>query len=232
MDATTQPAETYESLASMIDYPLLDPMLSAEDVAEGCRMARKYAIRAVVVRPCDLQLVVQWLSGSGVLPVSVAGHPDGISTTAVKLYEGRDLLRIGSREIEFVLNPASLLARSFQHIETELQQISQSCHQSGAKLTVVYNNRRLAEDHKIIATKISRRIEADTLSIDHSDADLALLRPMLKDVLKLKRATSVESLEEALAARDAGYASFTSLNPAGVLEAWKAHLAALQAPAT
>ena len=79
---------------------------------------------------------------------------------------------------------------------------------------------------------VARRIEADTLSIDHSDADMALLRPMLKDLLKLKRATPVESLEEALTTRDAGYASFTSLNPAGILEAWKAHLAAQQSPVT
>lgn len=232
MDPTPQPVETYESIASLVDHHLLDPMLSGEQVAEACRQARAYGIRAVVVRPCDLQLVAQWLGGSTVLPVSVAGHPDGISTTATKLYEGRDLLRAGARELEFVLNPASLQSRSFQHIETELQQISQSCHQDGAKLTVVYNNRRMAQDHKIIATKICRRIEADALSIDHSDADLELFRPMLKDVLKLKRATPVATMEEAVAARDAGYSSFATHDPAPLLDAWKAHLAAQQVPAT
>jgi deoxyribose-phosphate aldolase len=220
-----QPVETYESLAMLVDYHLLEPTLSTEQVAHACDLAREYGVRAVVVRPCDAQLVVQSLRGSGITVASVAGYPDGTSTTAAKLYEGRDMLRAGVTELEFVLNPANMLSRSFQHVETELMQISRSCHEDGAKLTVVYNNRWFADDLKIIGTKICRRNEVDRLSIDHSDADLAVFRPMLKDVLTLKRATPVASLEDAIAAKEAGYTSFATTQPQAILDAWKAHLA-------
>jgi deoxyribose-phosphate aldolase len=218
------PVETYDSLASLVDYHLLEPALTTEQVANACRVAREYGVRAVVVRPMDLQLVAQWLAGSAVVPAGAVGHPNGTSTTATKLYEGRDLLRVGARELEFVLNPAAMLSRSFQHVETELMQISQSCHQSGAKLTVVYNNHWLANDLKIIATKICRRVEVDVLSVEHADSDLELLRPLLKDVLSLKQTTPVSTLDDALAARAAGYRSFATTNPAPILDAWKAHL--------
>lgn len=220
------PVETYESLARLVDYHLLEPTLSTDQVAEACSVAREYGVRAVVVRPCDAQLVVQWMAGSGVLVAGAAGYPDGTSTTATKLYEGRDLLRAGVKELEFVLNPANMLSRSFQHVETELMQISRSCREDGAKLTVVYNNRWFADDLKIIGTKICRRNEADRLSIDHSDADLAVFRPMLKDVLTLKRATPVTSMEEALAARETGYTSFATTDPRTILDPWRVHLAA------
>jgi deoxyribose-phosphate aldolase len=141
------------------------------------------------------------------------------------------MLRVGARELEFVLNPAAMLSRSFQHVETELMQISQSCHQSGAKLTVVYNNPWLENDLKIIATKICRRVEVDVLSVEHSDADLELVRPLLRDVLTLKQATPVATLDEALAAREAGYRSFATTNPAAILDAWRGRLEA-QAKAT
>jgi deoxyribose-phosphate aldolase len=180
-------------------------------------------MRAVVVRPCDAQMAVRSVAASLVV-ASVAGYPDGTSATATKLYEGRDLLRAGVKDVEFVLNAAHMVSRSFQHVETELMQISRSCHEDGAKLTVIYNNRLFADDLKIIGTKICRRNEADRLSIDHSEADLAIFRPMLRDVLTLKRATPVTSLAEALAARDAGYVSFATADPRPILDAWRAHL--------
>jgi deoxyribose-phosphate aldolase len=221
-----QPVETYESLAGVLDYHLLEPTLTSEQVSNACRVANDYRIRAVVVRSMDVHLVTEWLSGSAAIVTGTAGHPNGTSTTAAKLYEARDLLRLGAKEIEFVLNPAAMLSRSFQHVETELLQISQSCHQSGAKLTVVCNNQWLTNDLKIIATKICRRVEVDVLSVRHSESDLELLRPLLKDVLSLKQANPVTSLGEALAARAAGYCSIATTHPDAILDAWKAHLEA------
>lgn len=216
------PVETYESLASLVDYHLLAPTLSNEGVAEGCRVAREYRVRSVVVRPCDLPLVMQWMSGSGIVVASVAGYPDGTSTTATKLYESRDHLKLGAREVEFVLNPALTISRSFQHIETELMQIAASCNEKGVKLTVILNSRWLNDDHKIIVTKICRRVEAHRLSIDGGDE---VFKPLLKDVLTLKLAGPVMTLEDALAAREAGYSSFGTTEPAAILDAWKARIA-------
>jgi hypothetical protein len=109
-----------------------------------------------------------------------------------------------------------------------LQQIARSCHEAGARLTVIYNNRWLTDDLKIIATKICRRCEVNTLAIDHSDADLNLVRPLLKDVLTLQYAGPANSLEEALTAREAGYASIATTDPVPVLDAWRLRVAEQQ----
>ena len=104
MDPIEQaPVETYESLTSLMELTLLAPNLTADDVDEGCRTAREYGIAAVVVRPCDVEMVSRWMAGSAVKVASVAGYPYGISTTGAKLYEGRDLIRLGVRELDFVL---------------------------------------------------------------------------------------------------------------------------------
>lgn len=223
---TQQPAETYESLARLIDYPLLAPTFSTERIAEGCRVARECGLRAVVVRPCDLQLVTEWLRGSGVIVGAVAGYPDGTSTTATKLYEARDHLKYGAQEIHFVLNAALALSRSFQHIETELMQIARSCNESGVRLTVILNSRWLNDDHRIIVTKICRRVEAQALAIDGLETEVELFKPLLKDVLTLQLAAPVSDLEQALAARDAGYSAISASDPAAILEAWRTRLAA------
>ncbi|HYP04909.1 MAG TPA: hypothetical protein VER03_01635 [Bryobacteraceae bacterium] len=221
------PVETYESLAGILELALLGPALTASQVEEGCDTARQYQIAAVVVRPCDVEMVSRWMRGSGVKVASVAGYPYGISTTGAKLYEGRDLLRLGVQELDFVLNPAGLVSRNFQHVETELMQIVRSAHESGAPLTAVCNNRIVTNDLKIIATRIAKRVEADSIAIQHSDADLGIIKPLLKDLLRLKRSDAVVTLEEALASRDAGYSRMTTPNVVAILDAWKQRLAEL-----
>ena len=227
VESAEQPVavETYESLASILELALLGPALSADEVNEGCNVAREYGIAAVVVRPCDVEMVSRWMQGSAVKVASVAGYPYGISTTAAKLYEGRDLLRLGVRELDFVLSPAGLTSRQFQHVETELMQIVQSAHSSGATLTAVCNNRILANDHKIIATRIAKRVEADSIAIQHSEADLATIKPLLKDLLRLKRSDAILTMEEAVLSRDAGYSRITTPNVMPILDAWKQRLA-------
>jgi deoxyribose-phosphate aldolase len=220
-----QPVETYESLAGLVDHVMLRPDLSLDDIIDGCRTAREYRVRAVLVRPSDVETVVRCLGGSGVTVAAAVGYPYGYSTTAAKLYEGRDLLRIGARELDFTLNAGAMISRQFSHVETELMQIVNSCHESGALLKLVYNNRFLADDLKIIATKIAKRVEADMISVDYREADVALLKPLLKDVLQLKCAGPVETLDEAIALRDQGFLRFGCTNPVGLLEQWKKRLA-------
>lgn len=219
------PGETYEALASRLDVALLDPFASTDSVYEACVQAQALRVRAVVVRPCDCELVTQWLAGTGIRIASTAGFPGGPSTTGVKLYETRDVLRAGAAEVEFSLPVARLLARQFQHVEAELMQAAKACHESGAKLTVVYHSARLPEDLKIIATKICRRIEADTIAIDGAAAELAFFEPLLRDVLRVKLATPVSDLSEALAAREAGFVTAAVNDPGTVLEAWRTRLA-------
>lgn len=225
IESAIEPIETYESLAGILELTLLGPGLSPDEVSDGCNLAREYGIAAVVLRPCDVEMAARWLAGSGVRVASVAGYPYGISTTSAKLYEGRDLLRLGVKNLDFVLSPAAMIARLFQYVETELMQIVRSAHESDATLTVVCNNRNFADDLKIIATRISKRVEADSIAIQHSDADLALVKPLLKDLLRLKRSDAVMTLEEALASRDAGYHRITSPNISPILDAWKQRLA-------
>ena len=223
-------AETYESVALVLEHVLLRPDLSADDIAEGCRVAREYGVRAVVLRPSDVQLAARWMAGSAVAVSAAVGYPYGYSTTAAKLYEGRDLLRHGAAELDFTLNASTMISRQFQQVETELLQMVRSAQESGAIVKVVLNNRFLANDLKIIATKIAKRVEAAMISIDYREADAALLKPLLKDVLQLKCAGPVETLDEVLALRDAGFVRIGSTATAAILDEWKARLAAAAAP--
>src|SRR5258708_38872549 len=101
------------------------------------------------------------LSGIGEVVGSLAGCPHGSSTTAVKLYEIRDVLRRGAKEVDMVLNISKLLSRQFQYVEMELMQSAEECRKQGALLKVIFENAYLTDELKIVACRIAGRADVD-----------------------------------------------------------------------
>lgn len=238
MDPNTRPPlTTYHSLAKMIDHSLLRPQLTEQQVIEGCEIARRYEVANVTVRPCDADLAVRLTGGSGVIVGAVAGFPHGANTTAVKLYEIRDLLRRGAKEIDMVINVAKLLSREFQYVETELLQAADICHQQGALLKVIFENAYLTDELKIVACRICARVGADFVKTSTGFApsgytleDLRLMRANTPPEIQIKAAGGVRTLAQAMEVYEVGCTRFGATATVEILNAWKAQLAA--APVT
>jgi deoxyribose-phosphate aldolase len=222
---------TYEGLAKMIDHSLVRPELTDEQVVAGCELAKRYQVASVSVRPCDVDLAVRLLSGSGVAAGSIAGFPHGSSTTPVKLYEIRDVLRRGATEVDMVLNISKLLSRQFQYVETELLQCAEECHKQGALLKVIFENAYLTDELKIIACRIAARAEVDFVKTSTAFAatgytieDLKLMRKHSPERVGVKAAGGVRTLEKALEVYEVGCSRFGATATATILDAWTARL--------
>src|SRR6266850_867612 len=181
------PLTRYEDVAKMIDHSLLRPELTEEQVNEGCRIAREYQVASVTVRPCDVDFAVRQMEGSGVPVGSVAGFPHGSSTTATKLYEARDLLRRGARDVD-----------------TEVQQMADACHEQRAILKVIFENAYLTDELKIVACRICGRAGADFVKTSTGFAptgatieDLRLMRAHTNPNIQIKAAGGVRTLDKA-----------------------------------
>jgi deoxyribose-phosphate aldolase len=215
----------------MIDHSLLRPELSETDIVEGCRLAKSYDVASACVRPSDVDAAVRELQGSTVAVGSVVGFPHGSSTTGTKLYEARDLLRRGAKEIDMVLNIGKLRSRAFQYIEAEVLQMTEACHQNGAILKVIFENAYLTDELKIVACRICNRAGVDFAKTStgfaptgYTLADLRLMRKHLPEDIQIKAASGVRSLETAFEVYEAGCTRFGATQTAAILDAWKARL--------
>jgi deoxyribose-phosphate aldolase len=231
MDQERPPLSTYEGLAKMIDHSLLRPELSETDIVEGCRLAKSYDVASACVRPSDVDAAVRELQGSTVAVGSVVGFPHGSSTTGTKLYEARDLLRRGAKEIDMVLNIGKLRSRAFQYIEAEVVQMTEACHQNGAILKVIFENAYLTDELKIVACRICNRAGVDFAKTSTGFAptgytleDLRLMRKHLPADIGIKAASGVRTLQTALEVYEAGCSRFGATQTAPILDAWKARL--------
>ena len=223
------PLVTYEDVAGRLELALTRPNLNEEEVDAACRKALAYSLGAVVVRPSDVDMAARILGNSHVALASVAGFPHGSSNTGTKLYEGRDLLRRGVKEVNLVINYGKMLSRQFQHVETEILQMSESCHQSEAILKLVFESAYLAEDLKNILCKMGKRTDSHFIETDDA-ADLPQLKSICKDVLKLK-VSGLSTLDKFQEAYIAGAERYGATDPFAIANEWKQILAAREAAA-
>jgi deoxyribose-phosphate aldolase len=225
------PLAAYEQLAALIEHSAMRPELAESDIHQACEIARHYRVAAVCVRPSDVDLAVRWMEGSEVAVASVVGFPHGSDTTSAKLYATRDLLRRGAREIDTVLNIGKMISRQFQYIETELAQMAEACHENNAVLKVAFENGYLSTDHKTIACKICRRAGVDYARTStpfgpapFSIQDIALMRRLLKERVKIKASGGVRTLDDALSVYEAGADRVGTIATVTILEAWRERL--------
>lgn len=219
------PPPTYEALASAVNFTLLDPELTNSRIVESLETAKRYGVAIATVRPCDVDAAARVLAGSPVRVGSAAGYPYGFQSTAVKLYEVRDLLRRGAKEVAAVVGVSRLLSREFQHVQTELNQMTEACRGEGARLTVMLDLGRLGDELKIIACTCCERAEVEFVAAigASSPGDLALLRKHLPDEtgIQLPAAT----LDEALALVGEGVARVAATEIGPMLDEWKRRVA-------
>jgi deoxyribose-phosphate aldolase len=228
-----RPLATYEDLAKMVDHSLLRPELTGIQILEGLETAKRYRVASATMRPCDIDVAVRELEGSGVAPGSVCGFPHGAQNTAVKLYETRDLLRRGAKEIDTVIAISRLLSREFQYVQAELDQLAETCHKEGAILKVIFENAYLTDELKIIACRCCARAGVDFVKTSTGFAptgcsieDLKLMRKHTPPEIQVKAAHGVRTLDAALEVHAVGVTRIGMTATVAVLEDWKARLAA------
>ena len=224
--------DRYEDVARMVDHSLLRPQLTRGEVEAGLDLAKRYAVAAATMRPCDLDLAVRALAGTTVLPGSVVGFPHGSQTTATKLFEAQELLEHGAREIDMVIAISRLLSRDLEYVQAELDRMAELCHRHSAILKVIFENAYLTDDLKILACQCCARANVDFVKTStgfapsgYTVADLKLMREHTPPHIAVKAASGLKTLDQVLEVRALGVTRVGLTSTAAVLDEWKARLA-------
>jgi deoxyribose-phosphate aldolase len=217
--------ESVEDYAKKVDYEILEETLTEDQLYDRCLTARAAGVGAVIVRPCDVDSALRFLSLGVIRVGSTVGHPFGSSATGVKVYECRDLLRRGVRLIHAYVNPGKMMSRQFQHQEVELIQLADSCLEAGAILKIVLDNPRLNDEMKIILCRMAKRVNAHFIHTT-APADLELVRKHCG--FKVEVAVGgVHTLQQADQAYALGCSRIATTQPRPLLAAYSASLKAV-----
>jgi deoxyribose-phosphate aldolase len=144
----------------MIDHSLLHPTMTDADLLHGCKLAIRYEVATVCIKPYSVPLAVEQVSGTGVGVCTVIGFPHGNSKPNVKIIEAEQAIEDGATEIDMVVNIGKVLSKEWEYISGEIKAINQACISRGAILKVIFENDYLpADEYKIKLCQICSDIK-------------------------------------------------------------------------
>src|SRR4051794_40731058 len=111
---------TYDTIAKRIDHSLLSPTLTDSELAEGCRLAVRYSVASVCIKPHAVVLADEILRGSGVAVGTTIGFPHGGHATAVKVFESERAMADGASELDMVVNIGQVLGGAWDAVRTDI----------------------------------------------------------------------------------------------------------------
>jgi deoxyribose-phosphate aldolase len=224
---------TYEQIAKMIDHSLLPPVLTDQDLEDGCRVALEYRVASVCIKPYYLKRCAEILAGSTVVPSTVIGFPHGSHATRVKLAETEAALADGGKELDMVVNLGKVLSRDWDYVRRDIQAVVQCAHQAGAKVKVIFENCYLQDEHKIRLCEICGELRADWVKTSTGFGtggatidDLKLMRKHAPPHVQVKAAGGVRTLDALLEVRAVGCTRCGATRTREILDECKRRLAA------
>lgn len=146
-------------LNRLIDHTLLKPESTKADILKVVEEAKQYHFATVMVNPCWIATVAPLLEGSDVLPACVIGFPLGANTKAVKVFETKDAIANGAKEIDMVINIGELKGGNDAYVIDEIRAVKEAC--GSLCLKVIIETCLLNEEEKIRATKDVVKAGAD-----------------------------------------------------------------------
>ncbi len=223
-------------LAKMIDHSLLHPTLTDAELRDGCKLALKYDVASVCIKPYAVSMAKDLLAGSHVLVGTVIGFPAGSSTVATKVAETEQACRDGAVEIDMVVNIGKVLANDWAYVQDEISQIKKACAANGAILKVIFENDYLPEDsYKIRLCEICTATGAEFVKTSTgygfvkgadgkysyegaTDHDLRLMVAHVGPGVQVKAAGGVRTLDGLLRVKELGVTRLGASATASIME--------------
>jgi len=245
---------TYEQLAKMIDHSLLHPTLTDQELEDGCKLAVKYGVASVCIKPYAVKRAAELLAKSGVLVGCVIGFPHGNACTESKRYETELACRDGAVEIDMVINIGKALSGDWVYVERDVKAVCDEAYRHRAKIKVIFENDYLTkggagldgDSFKRKLSQICERAGADWVktstgfgfvkqpdgSYNYQGAtahDLKLMRAMCSPKVQVKAAGGVRDLDSLILVRDLGASRCGVTATAAILDEYRRREAAERA---
>ena len=198
-----------QRLASMIDHTLLKQDASREELIKICREAVEYNFATVCVNSCNIPLVARLLAGSNVKPIAVVGFPLGAASTQSKVFESREAISAGAREIDMVLNIGALRSKDYRTVYEDICRVSEASRPH--KVKVIIETSMLNEEEKVIACALSKSAGAAFVKTSTGFSgggatvkDIEMMRRIVGDDMEVKASGGIRSKSDAEAMVKAG----------------------------
>ena len=236
MSAVTLSIEslTERDIAKTIDHSLLRPELDDAFVEDGCRLAARYDVASVCVRPADVLRARAILDGTDVAVGTTIGFPHGNHLTATKVFEAGRALADGATELDMVIQIGALKTGRDNDVQADIAAVVEVAHAAGAIVKVIFENAYLTDDDKIRACHLTEAAGAEFVKTSTGFAptgathdDLRLMRANTSPHVQVKAAGGVRTLDALLDVMALGVTRVGATATAAIIDDFRSRKAGL-----
>ncbi len=128
-----------EELASYIDYSVLKPEFTTEEIIELTKDGVKLGCATICINPAYLDLCAPYVDGTNTTLCPVCDFPFGTSSTESRVSQLSYLVKSKYvKEIDVVANYGYIRAGKYDEVKTDLKQLADMCHMHGKMLKVIF----------------------------------------------------------------------------------------------
>lgn len=217
-----------KELAGMVDYTNLKAYADDAAFQKLCDEARNYHFKMVAINPAQVVRCKEKLSGCPVHVGAAIGFPLGQTTLECKLFETRDAIEKGADEIDYVINIAELKNGNYDYIRKEMEEIVKICREANIISKVIFENCYLTDIEKRKVAEIAKEVKPDYIKTSTGFGtggatvkDVALMKSVVGDKVKVKAAGGIRDLKTALAMVEAGAERLGTSAGVEIIEAYR-----------
>ena len=185
----------------IVDHTLLVQTATWAQIREILDDAMKYHTASACIPAAYVKQAAEYVQGR--LPIcTVIGFPNGYSTTETKVFEAKNAIENGAREIDMVINVGFLKDGRYEEVEEEIRKIHEAC--DGKILKVIIETCLLTDDEKIKICELVTKAGAEFIKTSTgfstagaTFADVKLMKEHVGEGVKVKAAGGISSFDDA-----------------------------------
>ncbi|QBE97184.1 Deoxyribose-phosphate aldolase [Blautia producta] len=183
-----------------IDHTLLKATAEWEEIRKLCEEAVTYGTASVCIPPCYVERVHKSF-GNSLDICTVIGFPLGYSTRETKVFEAKDAVSKGAREVDMVINITDLKNGDTKKVTDEIRAVKDAV--GNTVLKVIIETCYLTEQEKIAMCRAVTQAGADYIKTSTgfgtkgvSIEDIRLFKEYIGENVKIKAAGGIRTREE------------------------------------
>jgi len=189
-------------IAKTIDHAVLKPTATQQDLIDGAKIAKKFNVASLCVRPSDIINAAELLKGSDVILSTVIGFPHGGTSSLTKISETLDALNNGATELDVVWNIGRVKSGDYEYVKADLTPIISFAKSHNAKVKIIIESSYLSDEEIVKACEICNEIKPDWIKTSTGFAGggasietIKLIKKHIDPSIQIKASGGIKSRE-------------------------------------
>jgi deoxyribose-phosphate aldolase len=204
----------FQDVAKMVDISCVKANHTLEEIDEMIAAAKKYQFICAFALPSFTAYLIEMLKDEPNIMIGGAvGFPSGGDTTETKVFQAKELLKMGCNELDMVINITQLKSQNYENVFKDIKAVVDTAGKTPVKAILevtllteeeIVKGSRIAVEAGISYIKTGTGWCSKPTTVEH----IKLIKKTIQDEAKIKAAGGIRDLGTLIEMAKAGCQRF------------------------